>query len=265
MVWVSVEEYGVWLGKRYNRIVVRKGGEVVKEISADKVDGISIGTNVGLTSSLIAHLAEKCIPIIVETYNTHYFFPSYALAFPELRIKQSRLSDERKNIFVHSVLLSKVLNQKANLECWGFDVELVVKRDALEMEREFAKKYWKMVKMLIPLFEKRDKFGEDPFNSSLNYLYGILKHRILNAVLSVGLDPYFGIFHAVKQYRLSFVFDVMEIFRPVCDFVAVDFFRHNHVNSFDEIKYRIAKQFVKMLDKRFRWKDKRERLTTIFV
>lgn len=72
-------------------------------------------------------------------------------------------------------------------------------------------------------FESRQKRpAHDPFNTLLNYLYGMLYTSVQLAAMKSGLDPFLGILHA-DQYgdRPSFVFDAIEPYRPWADEVAV--------------------------------------------
>jgi CRISPR-associated protein Cas1 len=61
----------------------------------------------------------------------------------------------------------------------------------------------------------------DRFNALLSFGYGMLYRDVLSAVLSVGLDPAFGLLHQPRSSAFPLVLDLMELFRtPVVD-VAV--------------------------------------------
>ncbi len=58
----------------------------------------------------------------------------------------------------------------------------------------------------------------DPFNSLLNYGYGILYSQVEQALTLAGLDPYGGFLHADRPGKPSLVLDLIEEFRqPVVD------------------------------------------------
>ncbi len=63
----------------------------------------------------------------------------------------------------------------------------------------------------------------DPTNSILNYGYALLEAETRIACLNAGLHPGLGIFHADKDGRASFVYDLMEPARPVVDRLVLDF------------------------------------------
>ena len=58
-------------------------------------------------------------------------------------------------------------------------------------------------------------------NSLLNYGYGVLLTRILQGLLVVGLDPMYGIGHAVRERAAPLAYDLMEPFRPAFDRAVV--------------------------------------------
>jgi CRISPR-associated endonuclease Cas1 len=55
----------------------------------------------------------------------------------------------------------------------------------------------------------------DPVNAMLSYGYGVLVKDCVQAVASVGLDPYMGLYHTPHHGRPSLALDLMEPFRPL--------------------------------------------------
>lgn len=97
-----------------------------------------------------------------------------------------------------------------------------VRPQMLSIEGRLANYYWNAVKLLIDgkiEFAGREHRGAiDPFNSLLNYGYGMLKQQILGALMLAGLDPFAGFMHVDRSGRESLVLDFMEEFRqPVVD------------------------------------------------
>jgi len=264
-VWIQVDEHGVFLSRRSNRIVFKRGREVLKEVSLDKVEGVVVRAKVGFSSSLLSLLSQKGIPLIIDDSFTSFYFPSSVLALPSVRQAQVRLTNTKRKKFTYSVLMAKVWNQKEHMRLWGKVLEIVKSDDPLVMERSTARRYWALVKEIIPCFSFRDKFGEDIVNSSFNYAYGILKYKVLASVLRVGLDPYFGVFHSIKDYRISFVFDVMEVFRPLVDYVVLSFIRDKCDKEFEHEKYALAKEVVSLFKRQFVWGGERRSLEQIIV
>jgi CRISP-associated protein Cas1 len=87
----------------------------------------------------------------------------------------------------------------------------------LSIEGRAAHKYWLGFKLLLaeelnwPGREGRG--ARDPFNSALNYGYGILYSQIERALVLAGLDPYGGFIHVDRPGKPSLVLDAIEEFR----------------------------------------------------
>jgi CRISP-associated protein Cas1 len=89
-----------------------------------------------------------------------------------------------------------------------------------------AKRYWQAIGPKLP-----DPFGftmrtkrnaTDPFNSCINYLYGMLRNQVETSILSLGLDPALGCMHRDGYKLPSLVFDLMEPFRPLTDRLLIE-------------------------------------------
>jgi CRISPR-associated protein Cas1 len=92
----------------------------------------------------------------------------------------------------------------------------------LSIEGRAAQKYWAAIGCMIPpglQWPGRETRGAtDPFNSLLNYGYGILYSQVEQALTLAGLDPYGGFLHADRPGKPSLVLDLIEEFRqPVVD------------------------------------------------
>ena len=64
----------------------------------------------------------------------------------------------------------------------------------------------------------------NPFQSVLNYAYGILEAQVLSAINAVGLDPSCGCLHLDKVGRNSLVYDLMEPHRAQVDYLVFSLF-----------------------------------------
>lgn len=88
-----------------------------------------------------------------------------------------------------------------------------------------SRKYFSTISALLPTsfqFESRSRQpATDPFNSMLNYAYGILYGKVEGALIKAGLDPYAGIFHRDDYNRPALVYDVMEPYRMWMDYVVI--------------------------------------------
>ncbi|MBI5245488.1 MAG: CRISPR-associated endonuclease Cas1 [Elusimicrobia bacterium] len=55
----------------------------------------------------------------------------------------------------------------------------------------------------------------DPVNALLSFGYTLLTRDFVAALIGVGLDPYFGFYHAMEAGRPALALDLMEPFRPL--------------------------------------------------
>jgi CRISPR-associated protein Cas1 len=63
---------------------------------------------------------------------------------------------------------------------------------------------------------------KDPFNALLGFGYALLYQAMLQAVISVGLEPALGFFHKPRSSAHPLVLDLMELFRcPVWDMTVI--------------------------------------------
>lgn len=89
----------------------------------------------------------------------------------------------------------------------------------LSVEGRASQRYWRVVGLLIPErlgWPGRETRGaQDPFNSALNYGYGILYAQVERALILAGLDPYGGFLHTDRPGKPSLVLDAIEEFRQV--------------------------------------------------
>lgn len=93
-------------------------------------------------------------------------------------------------------------------------------------EGTISRMYFQTLSAAIPrewAFPERSQHpAKDAFNALLNYGYGIMYHRIEGALLTAGLDPSIGVFHADGYRRPSLVYDFIEPYRCWVDFVATE-------------------------------------------
>ena len=87
----------------------------------------------------------------------------------------------------------------------------------LSVEGRAAQKYWQGLKLVLPEElnwpGRKGRGARDPFNSALNYGYGILYSQVERAIVLAGLDPYGGYIHADRPGKPSLVLDLIEEFR----------------------------------------------------
>ena len=97
-----------------------------------------------------------------------------------------------------------------------------IRGQLLSIEGRAASKYWQGIRLVLPESlnwpGRRGRGARDPFNSALNYGYGILYSQVERALVLAGLDPYGGFIHVDRPGKPSLVLDFIAPFRvPVVD------------------------------------------------
>ncbi|MCP4221422.1 MAG: CRISPR-associated endonuclease Cas1, partial [bacterium] len=109
------------------------------------------------------------------------------------------------------------------------------KRYSIEgLEGSASRIYFKILSMCMPTdyqFDGRSRQpAKDPFNSFLNYAYGILYSNVERACVIAGLDPFIGFLHTDNYNKKSLVFDIIENFRIHADRVVFKLFSKKLIN-----------------------------------
>ncbi len=145
----------------------------------------------------------------------------------------------------------------------------------LSIEGRAAKTYWRGIGLLLPTDlnwpSRRGRSARDPFNSSLNYGYGILYSQIERALVLAGLDPYGGFVHVDRPGKPSLVLDFIEPFRtPVVDRTVLGMVNKGMAIEQDErgfltqkTRRRLAEKILGRLESKEKYNNKRMPLRVI--
>ena len=145
----------------------------------------------------------------------------------------------------------------------------------LSVEGRGAQKYWQAIGHLL-LAEvnwpgRRTQGAADPFNSSLNYGYGILYSQVERALVLAGLDPYAGFLHTDRPGKTALVYDMVEEFRQtVVDRTVMAIFNRGTAVELDErgkltetSRKTLAEKVLARLEATERYEEKRHPLRAI--
>lgn len=101
-------------------------------------------------------------------------------------------------------------------------------RQSPAQEADTARWYWKIFgECIAESDEFRRGRSEGGVNDLLNYGYAILLSTTLQKLFAVGIDPTFGIFHAIRENSTPLAYDLMEPFRPCVDARVTQWIRQN--------------------------------------
>ncbi len=150
-----------------------------------------------------------------------------------------------------------------------------IREQLMSVEGRAAQKYWTAIGRIIPSdlnWPGREHRGAtDPFNSLLNYGYGILYGRVEQALTLAGLDPYGGFLHADRPGKPSLVLDFVEEFRqPIVDRTVIGLVNKRFAVEQDEdarllqeTRNKLAEKIKERLDSTEVYEKKRQTLRFI--
>lgn len=80
-----------------------------------------------------------------------------------------------------------------------------------------AKAYWELYGEALGIADFTRERDGGGVNTLLNYGYAVLLSTVLQKLFGVGIDPTFGINHAIRERSTPLAYDLMEPFRPCVD------------------------------------------------
>ena len=252
---LMVSGFGLWLGKKSERLVVRHEGKICAQVPFLRLQEVVIGSRgVSVSSDLIEELCARGIRIsLLSSGGRPFALLTSPLLNATVQTRQAQFLARESSVgseLARMFVLGKLRNQErllryfartregdreasllkaaASLRSLRKSVSSVqggsaeaVRGSLFGLEGAGARLYWSQFASLLPegCFSGRDQSGTGgPVNSALNYGYGILTAHIWGAVLNAGLEPFAGFLHVDRSGKPSLALDLMEEFRqPVVD------------------------------------------------
>jgi CRISPR-associated protein Cas1 len=251
-----VSGFGLFVGKKSERVVVKKGKAVCAEVPFIRLQEIVIGSRgISFSSDLLEELCERGIriaclnssgkpfalitsPMLTATVETRrqQFLAGQSERGTELcrwivagklhnqekllrYFAKSRDGERRSALENCAGALRRLRRSAIGVEGSGPDA---VRGELMGYEGVGGRLYWEQVRNMLPDslgFAARTHQGApDAVNAALNYGYGILTAHVWGAVMNAGLEPFAGFLHVDRSGKPSLVLDLMEEFRqPVVD------------------------------------------------
>ena len=248
---IVLNDYGLFLGKKGVRFVVKKDKKQLLEASAEHLEQIIIATRgVSLSSDALELALRKQVDIVFLNYKGEpigRFLPaSLTGTILTRRMQFQAYEDHRGMLLAKNFVIGKIENQtcilrtlaknrrgdlKKILLSYANKIKDLVNRvlaldgktiDVIRpklfpLEGEAGRIYWTGFKNIVPesfKFSGRIKRGAtDLVNVFLNYGYGVLLSEVRKNLMLAGLDPYAGFLHTDRVGRPSLILDLMEEFR----------------------------------------------------
>jgi len=243
---IYLTDNGLRLGRKSQRILVKKDGKILEEIPTLDLKRILIFGNNQLSTELMRHLASKGVEVAFLSSRGRFKFR----LVPEtskniyLRLAQhDRYRDKAFRVrFSRKVVEAKLRNQRSLLVRYRrnqpeTDIESSVaalknciqqvqeKRtieEIMGVEGFGSKSYFEAYgKLLLGgyVFNKREYYpAPDPINALLSFGYMVLFNELNSLLEACGFDVFLGLLHSTRYGRASLSTDLIEELRsPVID------------------------------------------------
>jgi CRISPR-associated protein Cas1 len=239
-----VSEQGAYIGLSGGRIVVRKDGEKIATVRLIDVSQVNVYGRVQLSTQAMQRLFRDDVPIAFFTYGG--WFTGIAHGHPSrharLRARQVAVAAQGAVDIARKMVAGKIANSRTLLRRNArTDMSATVdglRRDMtscisvrdlpslLGVEGSAARRYFGAFSSMLRedaglpgeafTFKGRNRRPpRDPVNAMLSFVYALLVKDLTAICLTVGLDPYIGIYHQPRFGRPAMALDLAEEFRPL--------------------------------------------------
>lgn len=237
-----VTEPGATVGKDGERAIVRVAGEARATVRLIDVSQLALYGNVQVSSVLMRELFSREIP--VAWFSSGGWLSGMAEGLPgkhiELRRSQYTLDEGKAVAIAGRLVEGKILNARVLLRRNGRPGDSTIQKELkrlairapksqaadelLGVEGLAARQYFsRFESMLKPGdglggfdFNGRNRRPPlDPVNALLSFVYSLLVKDCVATLWTIGLDPYFGVYHRPRFGRPALALDLAEEFRPL--------------------------------------------------
>ena len=244
--------------KKVNKISLKDILAVIIENCRCKITGI-----------LQLRLSEKNIPLIICNEKHQPVLHSLGL-YNHFQVtrrinEQVNWLDRKKNKLLSEIVAQKIKKQRILLKFLDKSKNTISKlgmyekniliegKEAEHQEAIAARMYFQ------ELFGKNFKrFNDDGINSALNYGYALLRSLISSKIVAKGFHPSLGIHHKSQFNNYNFSDDIIEIFRPMVDYVV--YFNQKEET---ELSKELRQKLLLVLTQKVYWKNKKYELSQV--
>ena len=245
MTTLYLTEQGATLGKRDERLVVRKSGQNLSELPLLQLQQIVIFGNAVLTTSLVPVLLRRGIPVCYLSQSGRYrgrLQPAWDKDASLRRAQHLQAADSAFSLAMsRAIVTGKLLNMKAFVrrQRRGRDEAQRASASLARLARQASAAksldelrgyegaataaYYRVwgrfiqpeVARGLPFPGRTRHPPRDPVNALLSLGYTLLYQEVLTAVSLVGFDPYCGFFHQLKHGHAALASDLAEEWRAI--------------------------------------------------
>jgi len=291
---IIVNNYGIFLGLKSQRLTIKKDGSIVNEIALNRIKTIQVlSRGISLSSDLINSCSQRGIKIFFNTFNSFSALHTlYEHKSVMVRKNQFQCCDEQKGLeLARQLIIGKLKNQRATLlyssrnivderkqkVIESFDKSIYQLKNKKDLSKEyilgiegvsasFYFEYFKVMELFPSTFIYRTKrYSEEITNIALNYGYAILFNFIYKSCINAGLEPYYGVLHSVRSAKPSLILDIMEEYRSfVVDRNIIKLkAKLSKAKDFEKVKKDVASAILKTLSKKYKYNHRKLSLESI--
>jgi CRISPR-associated protein Cas1 len=238
-----VQEQGASVGKSGATLVIRKSGAELARTRLKDVSQLVVCGNVSVTAQTVHQLCDAGIPIVHLSMGNWFYGVTHGInlrnAYDRAAQFAAAKDDKLRLVLARQIVSAKGTNQRTMIRrnTSATDPTLADMNNLLErvpqatscasllgLEGGLAACYFRhFADMLKPRdfdaqwdFKLRNRRPpRDPVNALLSFGYALLSKEFTVALLTEGLDPWWGLYHQPRHGRPSLSLDLMEPFRPL--------------------------------------------------
>ena len=210
-----------------DRQLVLKTEEGTKSLPIEDITSVIVnGFDITIHKQLLVEMGNAGKPLIIcEKYKpVSILLPAIRSTDTLLTRKLASLSVKMKAALWKSLIHAKCENQSALCEHLLPHSEKTKLLSAFSSskrtnkESTCAKYHWAVFREYTGISDFSRERGTGKVNPFLDYGYAVLLNLVLQRLLAIGLDPQFGLGHALRERSAPLAYDVIEPFRPIVDF-----------------------------------------------
>ena len=243
--------------------LILKTVEDKKSLPIEDISSVIVnGFDITIHKQLLVEMGNAGKPLIIcDQYKpVSILLPASRSTDTLLTRKLATLSVKMKAALWKSLIQAKCENQRALCEHLLPDsakTKLLSKTAASKRsnkEGTCAKYHWAVFREYTCISDFSRDRGTGKVNPFLDYGYAVLLNLVLQRLLAVGLDPQFGLGHALRERSAPLAYDVIEPFRPIVDYHLAHLINENgevpnDIGLFKEI-------LANVLERKYSYKNK---------
>jgi len=242
-----VTEPGLQVHQEGQRLIVKKGTEILQDIPMIKVERVVLmGKGVSITTPTLYALSQRKIGVFYLNSQGRYILRTVGEEHGHSRLRQAQAiatTDAGRGLAAaRAIVLGKISNQRVlvqrHAEGADWAAQALAQMNAMRLRLEgattpdelrgfeglAAKEYFSIYRRLLRPpqdgrawgFDRRVYYPPtDPVNALLSFGYTLLLNDLVAACQMTGLDPALGFFHTIDYNKPSMALDLEEEFRPV--------------------------------------------------